>query len=241
MASTFQDTLREGQFSNAASPVRGQEEGGKLCGACAEAVNGFHCCKLVKWDENHTVPLHSHLECRHVVMPVEGFYFCSYACVSLYNTAQEEKGGITAQMPDTPCTRISQQRKPSTNWNAIRTTTILWANRANSIHTKTLHALGWISHIKAHGRQNQLSAPLFDLLPTQRTAVGRNAILLTHSRIVTIRVDVCAPKVGRRNVQATASFKRAVGQARPANHMLLRLGLVFECGQCIWLAAALVS
>jgi hypothetical protein len=76
------------------------EAAAKKCGACAQPVNGFHTCFLqqVRGME-HVVPLHSNVVCDSVVMPVDGYYFCSLRCVDEYNDYRESEG-VSDVMPD---------------------------------------------------------------------------------------------------------------------------------------------
>ena len=80
---------------------RAASSAANLCGACAQEVGAFHSCELgkIRAHAEHKVPLHGHVVCEAVVMPITGYYFCSLACVKLYNEAQIRLG-ITDVMPD---------------------------------------------------------------------------------------------------------------------------------------------
>ena len=70
------------------------------CGACFEMEDSFaHVCKLGAIDQTHKVPLHSNIVCEDVVMPIEGYYFCSMGCLHAYNVAKST-AGIQQVMPD---------------------------------------------------------------------------------------------------------------------------------------------
>ena len=56
------------------------------CGACGEQCSNVHSCMLSSVVPTHVVPLHSHVMCSSVVMPIEGYYFCGMGCLHTYNT-----------------------------------------------------------------------------------------------------------------------------------------------------------
>jgi hypothetical protein len=70
------------------------------CGACFQRMeSSVHQCMMVRADEEHVRPLHSKIVCNHVVMPIEGFYFCNMACLHAYNEWLRYNGAVSV-MPD---------------------------------------------------------------------------------------------------------------------------------------------
>ena len=69
-------------------------------GCCSqECKDLMHGCMLVRYDAFHDKPLHSHVVCESVVMPVNGFYFCNMECLKTYNTFLAALG-VNTVMPD---------------------------------------------------------------------------------------------------------------------------------------------
>ena len=64
-----------------------EEQPPEICSACEGACTSWHRCLLEKKDgKTHVTRLHSYITCDRVVMPVNGFYFCSMECVHEYNS-----------------------------------------------------------------------------------------------------------------------------------------------------------
>ena len=70
------------------------------CGACGEQCSNVHSCALGSVVPDHVVPLHSHVMCSSVVMPINGYYFCGMGCVHAYNSYMVDTFSIDEVMPN---------------------------------------------------------------------------------------------------------------------------------------------
>ena len=96
-----EDAFLPSPAADAAPPAQHDDEWvASHCGACFKEAETFaHACYLRNVDEEHVVPLCSAMLCTSVVMPIEGYYFCSMACLHAYNS-KKEMHDIVELMPD---------------------------------------------------------------------------------------------------------------------------------------------
>ena len=70
------------------------------CGACLKPTQSWHRCCVGQFNTRHVKPLCSPTSCERVCMPIEGYYFCSMACVHEYNSWIADMVETEEVMPD---------------------------------------------------------------------------------------------------------------------------------------------